>query len=63
VSSSKNTKKDLSKKDNISKTESQKTLNKKIIKEKCDALIIEYCPKVFKSLRKLDDYFGEELYE
>ncbi len=35
---------------------------KKKPKTKCDAVIIEYCPKVFKQLRSLDEYEGEELF-
>ena len=36
---------------------------KKIKKTKSDALMIEYCPKVFQRLRELDEYEGEELYK
>lgn len=27
-----------------------------------DALVIEYCPKIFKELRNLDDFNAEELF-
>lgn len=40
--------------------------NQKIRKKeisKCDALLIEYCPEVFKRLRSLDEFQGEELFK
>ena len=33
-------------------------LNKK---QNHDAIVIEYCPRVFRELRKLDEYSAEEL--
>ncbi len=30
-------------------------------KQNHDALVIEYCPRVFRELRKLDEYTAEEL--
>jgi hypothetical protein len=42
--------------------ETQIKKKKKTKKSKCDAVIIEYLPEVFKKLRSLDEYEGEELY-
>lgn len=47
----------------IEKTSDDLSKKKKIKKEKSDALMIEYCPKVFQRLRELDEYEGEELYK
>ncbi len=35
----------------------------KIEKQKSDAILIEYCPKVFEKLRILDDIDKEELFK
>ena len=31
------------------------------VKKKQDAMVIEYCPRIFRELRTLDEYDAEEL--
>jgi len=51
----------MSESGDITESEGKSKIGELNKKQNHDALVIEYCPRVFRELRKLDEYTAEEL--